>query len=347
MDGIATMPPKERADVFVAASGSRGGISAPIMEKDFWVCWALKRIFMSVQFPLHLIFKGGTSLSKVFRVIERFSEDVDLSFDRRELGFQTERDPEKAVSGKKQRALLDQLQEECKTLIRARFVPVLFEDFRTVLGDSKNGTASDWSIDIDPEDKQAVLFRYPQAVALQGIVMSAYVSPFVRLELGARSDAWPAGEHTVTPYAAELFPDMFTVASCKVKTLEAVRTFWEKATILHKEAHRSETSNKKERVSRHYYDLYQLSKNDIAKKALQQTELLERVVEHKKVFFRSLWAHYETAKPGSFRLVPPTERIAVLRSDYAQMQSMIFGECPEWAKIIKGLGELEEKINSM
>lgn len=95
MDGIAKMSPKERADVFVASSGRRGGISAPIMEKDFWVCWALKRIFVSIQFPLHLIFKGGTSLSKVFRVIERFSEDVDLSFDRRELGFQTERDPEK------------------------------------------------------------------------------------------------------------------------------------------------------------------------------------------------------------------------------------------------------------
>lgn len=344
MDNIAIMPPKERADVFVAASGRREGISAAIMEKDFWVCWALKRIFESIHFPLHLIFKGGTSLSKVFHVIERFSEDVDLSFDRRELGFQTERDPEKAVSGKKQRALLDQLQEECETVIRARFVPALFEDFRTVLGDSKNGL---WSIDIDSEDKQAVLFRYPQAVAAQGIVMSAYVSPLVRLELGARSDAWPAGEHIVTPYAAELFPNMFTVASCKVRALEAVRTFWEKATILHKEAHRSETSNKKERVSRHYYGLYQLSKTNVADSALKQMELLERVVEHKQVFFRSSWAHYETAKPGSFRLVPSEDRIASLRPDYAQMQSMIFGDYPELDKIIKGLSELESKINSM
>lgn len=346
MDSVAIMPSKERADLFVAASGKRLRISAAIMEKDFWVCWILKRIFSSDQMPCHLLFKGGTSLSKVFNSIERFSEDVDLSFDRRELGFDIGRDPEKAPSGKKQRALLDELQKDCEILIRDRFVPTLIADCQVILGDIKNGSDT-WNVEIDSKDQQTVLFRYPQSLPPEKIAVSAYIPQVIRLELGARSDSWPAAMHTIMPYAAELFPQMFQTPSCKVNTLEAERTFWEKATILHKEYHRPKDSTPGERRSRHYYDLYQLSKMDIGDRALKQQGLLERVIEHKKVFFRSSWAHYETAKPGSFRLVPPTERIAQLRTDYAQMQSMIFGDYPELDKIIKGLSELEGKINSM
>lgn len=346
MDSVAKMPIRERADLFATASDRRPRISAAIMEKDFWVCWMLSRIFSSVHFPLHLIFKGGTSLSKVFNAIERFSEDVDLSFDRRELGFETTRDPEKAASNKKRRALLDQLETECETVIQGRFVPALMKDFQKVIGSPKEGPAT-WSIDIDPEDKQAVLFHYPQAISLQGIVMPAYVSPMVRLELGARSDSWPAGNHPVTPYAADLFPDMFAVPSCEVTVLDAVRTFWEKATILHAQAHRSGSATKVERLSRHYYDLYQLSKTEIASEALAKPDLLNRVVEHKSVFFRSAWAHYETAKPGSFHLLPSEDRQADLRRDYAQMETMIFGDYPAWEEIIEGLEKTEKRINAM
>ncbi len=224
------------------------------------------------------------------------------------------------------------------------FVAALLVDFQTVLGNAR-GAAATWSIEIDPEDRQAVLFRYPQSIALQGIVMPAYVSPAVRLELGARSASWPAGTHTVTPYAAELFPDMFVAASCEVRVLEAVRTFWEKATLLHAEAHRPGSANNKERLSRHYYDLYQLSKTDIASEALKNPDLLRKVVAHKTIFFRSAWAHYETSVPGSFRLVLPEGRMTDLRSDYTQMQAMIFGDYPEWNTIIKGLKELEDRIN--
>jgi len=298
MDSIAKTTPKERAEVFMAASDKRQKIPAAIMEKDFWVCGALKHIFTSVDVPLHLIFKGGTSLSKAFHIIDRFSEDVDLSFDRRELGFDTKRDPEKAPSGKKQQALLDKLQIECETVIRERFVPALLKNFETILGPPKQG-AGGWHIEIDPEDQQTVNFRYPPALASQGIALPVYFPPAVCLELGARSDSWPAKSHTIAPYAAELCPQMFKIASCEVNTLEAVRTFWEKATLLHAAFHRTTPAVKSERLSRHYFDLYQFSKTNVAEEALKQLDLLERVVEHKMVFFRSAWAHYETAKPGS------------------------------------------------
>jgi len=316
------------------------------MEKDFWVCWALKRIFTSDGLPFHLIFKGGTSLSKAFHVLDRFSEDVDLSFDRRELGFDSGHDPEKTTSGKGQKALLDKLQTECITVIRAQLVPALIADFRTVLGPPKAGSAG-WGVEIDFKDKQTVNFRYPIALASEGTDVPTYIRPAVRLELGARSDSWPSNKYAITPYAAEVFPKAFQDLSCNVNTLEAVRTFWEKATLLHAESHRSNPEIKRERLSRHYYDLYQLSKTNISEQALKQTDLLERVVQHKMIFFRSAWAHYETARPGSFHLIPFETRMTVLRQDYEQMKVMIFGEQPPWDEIMTGLGELESRINAL
>lgn len=344
MDSVATMPPKERADLFVAAAGKRAPKSAAIMEKDFWVCWMLKRIFGFKQLPYHLIFKGGTSLSKVFRLIERFSEDVDLSFDRRELGFDAGHDPEEAPSRKKQRVMVDELQANCEALIRDKFVPVLVADCQSILGNAKTSPHA-WNIEIDSEDRQTVLFRYPQALSLDGITVSSYIRQEVRLELGARSDHWPEEKYAITPYAAELFPQMFQAPSCEVNVLEAVRTFWEKATLLHKEAHRAGAAAKNERISRHYYDLYMLSRTDVADKALKSMDILERVIEHTTVFFPATWAHYETARPGSFRLVPQKDRLLVLKGDYAQMKVMIFGEYPKWDDIVEGLKGLEERIN--
>lgn len=344
MDLMAQSPARERAELFREAAVLRPGMSSAIVEKDFWVCWALRRIFGSVAIPFHLIFKGGTSLSKAFNALDRFSEDVDLSFDRRELGFESARNPEKAASGKRRQTLLDQLQAECTAVVSDRFVPALLEDFTAVLGPAKQGP-SGWGIEIDHQDRQTVYFRYPAALNAAGMGVPGYIRPAVRLELGARSDSWPAHVRTITPYAAELFPRMFQVPSCEVNTLEAVRTFWEKATLLHAEYHRPGPPVAKERLSRHYYDLYKLAGTDIAAEAMKRMDLLERVIEHKTVYFRSAWAHYGTARPGGFRLLPPENRAPVLRRDYERMKVMIFGEPPTWDEIVEGLAYLERRIN--
>ena len=138
-----------------------------------------------------------------------------------------------------------------------------------------------------------------------------------------------------------------TASSCRVYTLEAVRTYWEKATLLHAEYHRPKNKPSKERLSRHYYDLYCLARHDIGRQAISRLDLLERVIKHKKLFFASAWAHYETAVPGSFHLLPAKERIPNLRSDYSLTQSMIFGEVPTFDAIMTGLGELESRINAL
>lgn len=113
MDDIARLPMSDRADLFAAAARQRGLTSA-IIEKDFWVCWTLKRVFTLPDPPAELLFKGGTSLSKVFGVIERFSEDVDLSFDRAGLGFGGASDPLNATTGKRRKHGLEALNETCQ-----------------------------------------------------------------------------------------------------------------------------------------------------------------------------------------------------------------------------------------
>ena len=340
MDRIAQAASADRAELFEnSAECLRPQRSPAIVEKDFWVCWTLRRIYDVLRFRPQLIFKGGTSLSKAYNVIERFSEDVDLSLSRRDLGFADDRDPEQAgITRKESRRRIDALVAACEQAICQRLVPELRADFTSVL------SATGWDVELDPQDAQTVIFTYPRSEFSGGI--PAFLRPAIRLELGARSDDWPAEQRDIRPYAAEAFPDAFTeAASCRVRVLDARRTFWEKATLLHAEFHRQADRGSAEGYTRHYYDLYRLSQVEIGRQALERTELLERVVVHKRLFFASAWAHYESAVPGSFRLVPPEERMGPLRADYARMREMIFGSAPPWEEIVRGLQELEDRIN--
>ena len=338
MDKVAGSSTRERAQLFEAAEVRHDSrIAAPIIEKDFWVCWTLRRLFEIMQFRPHLIFKGGTSLSKVYRAIERFSEDVDLSLSRRDLGFADDKDPEqKGISNKEAKRRLEALVAQCRQVVSERLVPALRLDFSTVL------PTADWSVDLDADDPQTVIFTYPPSELSRGL---AYLRPAIRLEMGARSDDWPATDAAITPYAAEVFPDLFAAPTCRVRTLLAERTFWEKATLLHAETYRPPDKPARERLSRHYYDLYRLAQQTAGQRALEQSELLARVVAHKSFFFAQSWAHYETARSGTFRLVPPEVRCVELRGDYGDMGAMIFGEAPTWDDILQGLQQLEDLIN--
>lgn len=336
MDKIIALTAAQRAEVFQAAA-QQSGMSAVILEKDFWVCWTLRRLFALPDVGDHLIFKGGTSLSKVWKAISRFSEDIDVSLSREWLGFTGEHDPENVGSRKQQRKRLDDLSAACAEKIRAVLLPALRQDVRAHLRDTG------WQVELDTEDPQTVLFNYPSAVA--PAVANAYVRREVRIECGARSDAWPAEHKIVRPYVAEALAGVVADAEVAVKVLAIERTYWEKATILHAEAHREETKATPPRFSRHYADLAALADHAEAKAAVNRSDLRERVVAHKQVFFASTWASYETAVPGSFRLVPAEARLQMLAQDYRDMREMFFGEPLPWEEIVARLRALEKSIN--
>ncbi|MFC1510191.1 nucleotidyl transferase AbiEii/AbiGii toxin family protein [Candidatus Omnitrophota bacterium] len=338
MDGIAKLSQKERTELFDETASRRENMSSLIIEKDFWVCWTLDKIFSHKSPSPNFIFKGGTTLSKVFNVINRFSEDIDLSILRDDLGFDGEKDVSAKMSSKQIKKRLDDIRSKCIVYINDSFLPVLRETFISVLGDD-----SRWELSVDESDPQTILFAYPRD---ETPYMQDYVKPVIRLELGARSDHWPASEYEIKSYAAEEFPDYFTNLSCTIKTLEIERTFWEKATILHAQYHRSEDSAIPDRFFRHYYDLALMIKAGIDESAMNNIALLHTVREHKKLFYKSVWANYDTAVPGTLKLVPQEKRFSALKHDYRLMQQMIFSGAPSFEEIIEYLQKFEDKINS-
>ena len=333
-DRYLSLAPRERLELLDAVS-RQSGLAQAILEKDYWVCKTLDVLFALPELGSHLVFKGGTSLSKVYGLIDRFSEDVDISFHREFLGFGEELDPE-AAAGKEQSRRIEALQQACRDCIRENLLPRLREAIAALLGGTE-----DWSLEIDPLDAQTLLFHFPQA----GGPGLAYIVPSVRIELGARSDHWPSEEREIRSYLGEAFGP--TIGKATVRSLAAERTFWEKATLLHAEVHRPKDKLMPARYARHYHDMARLAESPVAARALADVALRERVVAHKMVYFRAGWARYDLARPASFRLIPPDSRIAALKSDHQAMIPMFFNPPPPIDEVLDTIADLETRIRSL
>jgi predicted nucleotidyltransferase component of viral defense system len=340
MDRFAGFPQNEQR-LYFEQTGERMRLSPHIVEKDFWVSWTLSELFALPDIGKTLIFKGGTSLSKAYRMIERFSEDIDVSIDRASLGFGEDCDPEADISNKERRRRIALLGKACQERIENELWPAM-----TGAIESRLGTARGWSLRMDEDDPdgQTLIFEYPSG--LTG-AFGGYVKPVVKIEMGARSDHWPCDMAQISPYVAEQFPDAFQSPRFAAKVLTAERTFWEKVTMLHAEYHRPDDKKMPMRLSRHYYDVAQMIRAGLGERALENLELLQRVVTHKKAFFQSGWARYDDAKQGSLRLVPNVSRMKDLEDDYDRMREMFFTAPPGFREVLAALAEWEDKFNHM
>lgn len=234
MREVAQQPGKIRRDLFQETAAAMR-VHPAIAEKDFWVCWALDFLFAECRWKAHLAFKGGTSLAKAFGLIERFSEDIDLVLDWRLLGYE-QNEPMRERSATKQDLLGKEANRKAERFLADELAPLL----RRELPGRVEG-----SIEIAARSEN-ILIRYPRAFSLDAI------QPEVRLEIGPMAAWFPHSMQTIRPYSAEHFPDMFKLTSTQVRTIDAERTFWEKATILHQEAHRAQEKLLPPRYSRHY-----------------------------------------------------------------------------------------------
>jgi len=337
LNRIARMSAIGRADVF-AETADRKGLPEAVVEKDFWVCWVLKQLFSIEPLSGRLLFKGGTSLSKIFHAISRFSEDVDLAVDYVALGFTGDRDPRQhGISKTKRVNLLAEMLTECRRYIANEFLEALRTRCNEVLG-----TSGGWGLDVNEQDANVVRFRYPRDVS-RGL---AYVVPHVVLELGTHAEFAPRDQFVIRAFVAEEFPDLVPDAGVNVTALLAKRTFWEKVTILHAEHHRAADKPLPGRYSRHYYDVAMLAQGPVKAEALADMELLAQVVQHKEAFYPAAWARYDLARPGSLRIVPAGNRVSALKQDYRKMAMMVFGEPPRFESIMEALAALERELNS-
>ncbi|MGA2655191.1 MAG: nucleotidyl transferase AbiEii/AbiGii toxin family protein [Gammaproteobacteria bacterium] len=334
MDKFIALSQEERKAAFQEASDRRD-ISPIIIEKDFWVCWVLKHIFEHKKLAEHITFKGGTSLSKAYQLIDRFSEDIDLTISRDAPYIVESADPmEIGISRKERERRIDTLKKNAQLCVNEFFLMTLHKIFTEKLPDN-------WKLDLDPEDpdQQTILFYYPKVFTLH----QEYIRPHVKLEFGARGEIEPRENKRIIPYVAETFQQLFNDPYSNVYVLAAERTFWEKATILHALHHNFKD---RDRMSRHYYDTFIMEQKGIADAALQNPMLLEKVVKNKSIMFSDNKASYDTAKIGSLCLIPSTEIMTKLKQDYADMQEMFFAEAPEFEKMMDVLGQLEIRINT-
>ena len=255
MDNFARLSSQER-QLYFEQSAAQLGLSTQIIEKDFWVCWSLKRLF-SCRISADLTFKGGTSLSKVYHAIERFSEDVDVAIERSYLGFGGENEPEKGKTGKEQQRRIDRLTKACQIAIADRLL-------RSCATQSIHHLAAKLIGAYRSIHRTRINSRYCFSIrpAIKGD-LSPYFPASVNIEMGARSDHFPVEERTVTPYMSDAFPEAFANAATTIRVLAVTRTFWEKATILHRLHHLPERIAIPPRMSRHYYDVFKLSQGDI------------------------------------------------------------------------------------
>ena len=330
--GFLELPPDERR-LYIEQAALRRNVSPVILEKDFWVCWLLGILFES-EFTDSLVFKGGTSLSKVFGVIERFSEDIDLSLSPEFLKL-----PHAGTSRNQANKWMTKAEAACGAAVQNQIGPAMEAAVVAVLGQSERA----WFEFLTDSNTNSLvlLFHYPSSQPAG----FDYLKRSVKLEFDSLTDQQPVGRHPVRPWVADVLPDAFPDWRCEVVALEVERSFWEKATILHSEYHRPAEKSTPDRFSRHYADTAALAKHPTASKAIDQHDLRNRVVEWKSQFFGSSWANYDKAKPGTFRLVPPAERQAALRRDYQTMKDMYLSEPASFDDILATLTDLENRIN--
>lgn len=337
MNHFAREPAEVRADYFYQYGGSTR-IPAYIVEKDFWVCWLLGRIFATDALGRDCVFKGGTSLSKVFNVIERFSEDIDLGLSPASLGW-AESDLDDTPSNTARQKRVAQIEAACANAVQGRFLEQLEAVISRELGPGPQGKWLSYELEA-ASHSPVIYFAYPQATP-----PGNYVAPTVKIEFGSLTDQRPTGVHPISPLVAQLAPDAFADFRAEVVALEIERTFWEKATILHAEYHRPPAKPQPARYARHYSDFAALWRHPSAAKAAADLDLLDRVRLHKSRFFASSWANYATALPGTFRLVPPGSRLAELRADYAAMRPMFLNEPLPFNEMLAVLHEAEQTLN--
>lgn len=336
----------DRRDLFVSA-GNRLGTAEQNVEKDFWVSWTLDALFNSpVAAGPRLLFKGGTSLSKGYGLIERFSEDIDITVFRDDIGQPATVEELEALSGKKRTARLESIRAACQEYINGALLTHITTQLTETLT-AAGIAAKEGRLEPDPDDQdhQSLLLWYP-TVSATG---NGYIRRAIKIESGAKSALDPHAPIVVKPYIDDDLPEL-DLSVPNVTTVDPNRTFWDKVVILHGLRrwwdHRNELKGGGQRVSRHYYDVYRLLAAEAGQRAVDNRDMAKDCVRHAQMFFNRAAFDLSEAVPGSFTLTPHEGMVDDLRHDYEAMSGMIFGEIPPIEDVLATIASLEERLNA-
>ena len=321
---------EQRRLVFNQTS-TQTGISANVVEKDWWVCLALRALY-SLPCSNHLSFKGGTSLSKCWHLIARFSEDVDVAIDREYLGFS-------GLLSKTQ--ISDKLRRAACSFVRN----TLQHELRNaILGFGLTSEMFHVGVNITPittTDPETINIEYPSLFET-----NPYIKNVVKIEVSGRSMSEPVEDIYLRPMIEETFPTApFVGGSFRVRAVLPERTFLEKIFLLHEEFAKPKEQIRVERMSRHIYDIGQILKTPIAERAIRNKELYQQVIDHRRTFIGLRGFDYDTLNPETLSIIPPASMIEMWRVDYEYMREhMIYGESLPFNELVKQLEALNAEI---
>lgn len=331
-----TLDPEEQRDVLEAVA-ERQNREPVILEKDLWVVWALAQTFALKGSGVPMAFKGGTSLSKGYAAITRFSEDLDITLGLLGASGQTTQDLAAMTRNQRDRAIAD-LGSQAQTFVQGRILPHL----QAVAADL------DARVQVVTEGEPAALqlaLHYPTVLP----VGTAYIRRRVLLEFGGKNRIEPREQRTIRTYLAE--DDQVQAAAqlpeATVEVLDARRTFWEKLTALHVACQQPQKLHRLTHFSRHLLDLHVLMQGEIGPAALADSALRDDVIATKTVLFREAGVDYADCRVGQAVIVPTGEVLRALEKDYRSMEaSGMFGtEVIPFPDILTTLGQVEEELN--
>jgi predicted nucleotidyltransferase component of viral defense system len=313
---------------------NRKALPPVAVEKDWWVTAVLRALF-ALPYAENLSFKGGTSLSKCYNLIERFSEDIDIAVNREHLGF---------VGTLSKTQIKDKLRRAACSFVREK----LQFDVKKEL--ENQGISTDlFSINVDITPVTTTDPEIIEVIYESFFADNDYIKPIVKIEVSGRSMSEPLQTVELKSIVDEAFADMpFVNVPFEINAVMPERTFWEKVCLLHEEFAKPQELIRTERMSRHLYDLEKMMDTPIAENALKDKHLYNSIVEHRRTFVGLKDFDYDTLATKTIKIIPPDNIIAQWQEDYEIMQrTMIYGNSPTFSKLIERIKALNEKINQI
>ena len=334
MEAFIKLSAEER-NLYCRQASERMDIPLPasVIEKDFWVCWTLKVLHEIPELKGNITFKGGTSLSKAWGLIERFSEDIDIAINRKVFGQEPPHGAEDAESNRQRKLRLEELEQRSASFIKESLLPQLQEKIGEQVQEKFELRL------IQKGNEVNIEFEYPGTLKneLGGLL------PIVLIELVPRADEMPNEKRTITPIIYEVYADLFGEGSFSISTLAPERTFLEKLLFIHETL---EGFNKgSERKSRHYYDLLKLYQAGVFDKIKSNPELLKIVVQHRQTFFRYNAMNYDVLLTDGVRTLPTAENWSDWRGDYNRSAVMIYNNRPTFEELMLFAERFEKEFN--
>ena len=322
----------QQIDIYALAH-ERTGISQVVLEKDWWVIAVLRALF-TLPYAENLSFKGGTSLSKCYNLIERFSEDIDIAVNRSFLGFS-------GTLSKTQ--ISDRLRRAACSFVREKLQVDLQNQLKT---NGLNPASFSVKVNITPittTDPEIIEVHY------KTLFVDKYIQPVVKLEISGRSMSEPVRKIALQSFLDETFPETpFAEKPFEINAVVPERTFWEKICLLHEEFAKPQETVRTERMSRHLYDLEKMTNTPVAENALKDKGLYDSIVEHRRIFIGLKGFDYSTLAPKTIKIIPPDNIITQWQQDYETMQrTMIYGDSLPFNKLIDRIKQLNETINQI